>query len=47
MNENFKNDISKEIIEIHNAIISGIATYTLKYSVKTKKRLGGIKIEIE
>lgn len=40
-------DISKEIKEIHNAIISGIATYTLKYSVKTKKRLTGIKIDTE
>ena len=42
-----EDEISKEIKEIHNAIISGIATYTLKYSVKTKKRLAGIKIEIE
>ena len=39
-----EDDISKEIKEIHNAIISGIATYTLKYNVKTKKRLTGIKI---
>lgn len=42
-----EDEISKEIKEIHNAIISGVATYTLKYSVKTKKRLAGIKIEIE
>ena len=42
-----EDEISKEIKEIHNAIISGSATYTLKYSVKTKKRLAGIKIEIE
>ena len=42
-----EDEISKEIMEIHNAIISGIATYTLKYSVKTKKRLAGIKIDIE
>ena len=38
-------DISKEIMEIHDAIVKGIATYTLKYNVKTKKRLLGIKIE--
>ena len=40
-------DISKEIMEIHDAIVNGIATYTLKYSVRTKKRLFGIKIESE
>ena len=40
-------DISKEILEIHNAIVHGIATYTLKYSVRTRKRLLGIKIESE
>ena len=42
-----EDEISKEIKEIHNAIISGIATYTLKYSVKTKKRFAGIKINTE
>jgi len=40
-------DISKEIMEIHDAIVNGIATYTLKYSVRTKKRFLGMKIEIE
>jgi len=40
-------DISKEIMEIHDAIVNGAATYTLKYSVRTKKRLLGIKIESE
>jgi DNA-binding XRE family transcriptional regulator len=40
-------DIAKEILEIHDAIMNGIATYTLKYSVRTKKRLFGIKIESE
>ena len=40
-------DISKEIMEIHNAIVNGIATYTLQYSVRTKKRLLGMKIELE
>ena len=40
-------DISKEITEIHDAIVNGVATYTLKYSVRTKKRLLGIKIELE
>ena len=42
-----EDEISKEIKEIHNAVISGISTYTLKYSVKTKKRFAGIKIDIE
>ena len=42
-----EDEISREIKEIHNAIISGIATYTLKYSVKTKKRFAGMKIDIE
>ncbi len=40
-------DISKEIMEIHDAIVNGIASYTLKYSVRTKKRLLGMKIEYE
>ncbi len=40
-------DVSKEIMEIHDAIVNGIATYTLKYSVRTKRRLLGIKIESE
>ena len=39
-----EDEISKEIKEIHNAIVGGITTYTLKYNVKTKKRLTGIKI---
>jgi hypothetical protein len=42
-----KEQITKEVSEIHNAIVSGIATYTLKYSVKTRKRFAGIKIDIE
>ena len=40
-------DISKEIMEINDAIINGIATYTVKYNVRTKKWLLGIKIESE
>ena len=40
-------DISKEIMEIHEAIVNGIATYTLQYNVRTKKRLLGMKIELE
>jgi len=40
-------DISKEIMEIHEAIVNGSATYTLKYSVRTKKRLLSIKMESE
>ena len=42
-----ENDISKEIAEIHDAIVNGIATYTLKYSVRTKKKFLGMKIELE
>ena len=42
-----EHDISKEIAEIHDAIVNGVATYTLKYSVRTKKRLLGMKIELE
>ena len=42
-----ENDISKEIAEIHDAIVNGVATYTLKYSVRTKKKFLGMKIEIE
>ena len=40
-------DISKEIMEIHDAIVNGITTYTLQYNVRTTKRLPGIKIELE
>ena len=40
-------DISKEIMDIHDAIVNGIAAYTLKYNVRTKKRLLSIKIESE
>ena len=40
-------DISKEIMEIHNAIVAGAATYTLKYSVRTRRRLLSIKMESE
>ena len=40
-------DIAKEIMEIHDAIVNGIATYILKYSVRTEKRLLGIKIKSE
>ena len=40
-------DISKEIMEIHDAIANGLALYTLKYCVKTKKRLLSIKIDTE
>ena len=42
-----ENDISKEITEIYDAIVNGVATYTLKYSVRTKKRFLGMKIELE
>ena len=40
-------DISEEIMEIHDAIVNGSATYTLKYNVRTKKSLLGLKIELE
>ena len=36
--------ISKEIAEIHKAILQGIPTYTLKYSAKTKRRWASVKI---
>ncbi len=36
--------ISKEISEIQNAIVNGIATYTLKYSAKTERRWTRIKM---
>ena len=42
-----ENDISKEITEIHDAIVNGVTTYTLKHSVRTKKRFLGMKIELE
>ena len=42
-----ENDISKEIAEINDAIVNGVATYTLKYSVRTKKRFLGMKIKLE
>ena len=40
-------DISKEIMDIHDAIMNGISMYTLKYNVRTKKRLLGMKIELD
>ena len=36
--------ISKEIAEIHRAILQGIPTYTLQYSAKTKRSWASIKI---
>ena len=36
--------ISKEIAEIHNAIVNGIPTYTLQYSAKTERRWASVKI---
>ena len=36
--------ISKEIEEIHRAILQGIRTYTLKYSAKTQRHFASIKI---
>ena len=42
-----ENDISKGIAEIHDVIVNEIAAYTLKYSVRTKKRVLGMKTELE
>lgn len=39
-----KEQITKEVAEIQNAIVSGSPTYTLKYSVKTVRRMTKIKI---
>lgn len=39
-----KKMLEKEISEIQNAIRSGIATYTLKYSAKTERRWTRIRI---
>ena len=36
--------ISKEISQIHNAILKGIPTYTLQFSAKTQRRWASIKI---
>ena len=39
-----KDQITKEISEIHNAIVSGTATYVLKYSAKTERKWMKVKI---
>lgn len=39
-----KEQISKEISEIHSAIVRGAATYVLKYSAKTERKWTKIKI---
>ena len=39
-----KEQITKEISEIHNAIVSGTATYVLKYSAKTERKWTRVKI---
>ena len=36
--------ISKEIAEIHRAILQGKPTYTLQYSAKTQRRWASVKI---
>ena len=36
--------ISKEIAEIHRAILQGISTYELQYSSKTERRWASVKI---
>jgi len=42
-----REQITKEILEIQNAIAHGIKTYTLKYSVRTERRWGKIKMAAE
>ena len=39
-----KEEITKEISEIHNAIVRGNATYVLKYSAKTERKWTKVKI---
>ena len=39
-----REQVTKEISEIQNAIANGLTVYTLKYSSKTKRRWTGIKI---
>ena len=39
-----KEQITKEISEIHNAIVNGTATYVLKYSAKTERKWMKVKI---
>ena len=39
-----KEQITKEISEIHNAIVNGTATYVLKYSAKTERNWIKVKI---
>ena len=39
-----KEQISKEIEQIHNAILKGISTYTLQFSAKTQRHWASIKI---
>ena len=39
-----KEQITKEVSEIQNAISSGLAAYKLKYSAKTERRFAKIKI---
>ena len=36
--------ISKEIAQIHNAILKGVQTYTLQFSAKTQRRWASVKI---
>ena len=39
-----KEQITREITEIHNAIVNGTATYVLKYSAKTERKWTKVKI---
>jgi hypothetical protein len=39
-----KEQITKEISEIHEAIVNGISSYTLKYSAKKERKWARIKI---
>ena len=42
-----KAQISKEIMDIKEAFISGVSSYELKYNVEVKKKLMGIKLQMK
>ena len=42
-----KEQISKEIMEIKDAVMSGTSSYELKYNVKVEKQLMGLKLRIK
>ncbi len=42
-----KEQISKEIMDIKEAFISGVSSYELKYNVEVEKKLMGIKLQMK